>query len=136
MKKTIGYLLLVILAVQSLFTGYSINRQFEFLYESAFVGIPGILLSSHGATNLSTYHIVHWVFLVIAHICMIILPIIYHFHKSYKLVIYVPLVFLILQFLSLAFFGIILIPFIVVWIVALILLKPDKSLNKSNQPPV
>ncbi len=70
MKKTIGYLLLIILAVQSLFTGYSINNQFEFLYEYAFVSMPGVLASPKYLPNLSTLQIVHWIFLVIAYICM------------------------------------------------------------------
>ena len=136
MKKTIGYLLLIILAVQSLFTGYSINNQFEFLYEYAFVSMPGVLASPKYLPNLSILQIVHWIFLVIAYICMVILPIIYYFRKSYKLVIYVPLFFLVSQFISLTIFSVVLIPFIVVWIITLILLKPDTSINKINRLPV
>ncbi|MGY3055539.1 hypothetical protein ACVWYG_003760 [Pedobacter sp. UYEF25] len=73
MKERTLYLLLAVMVLLSIFTGFSINNNFSYLYSYAFVSFPEILLSSHGSANLNIFSLIHWVFLVLSHISMFLL---------------------------------------------------------------
>ena len=123
MKNILIYALLIILIVLSLFTGLSINGNFSYLYEFAFVSFPEIIISNWHShrDSLNIFQYIHWMLTVIAHIGVIILHFIYFKFKSRKLLIYIPLAFLVMQFFILAIFIFILIPFAIVWLIALVL---------------
>jgi hypothetical protein len=123
MKKTLILALLIFLVILSLFTGISINNNFVFLYDYTFVAIPKLIFQNyHGEVErLSIFRYIHWILLLLAHIGVISLPFFYlTLRKKFKkLLVYLPLIFLVLQFFVLAVFEFILIPFAIVWLIAL-----------------
>lgn len=130
MKTNITLALIVILALLSLFTGFSINGNFAFVSEYAFVSLPQQINSSwQGRTeSLSWLQYVHWVLLIISHLLMVLLPYAYYRQKSIRLLIWIPLFYLVMQLWLLTFLAIILMPFVIVWAISLIF--QDMRTNK------
>lgn len=126
--------LLVLMVLLSLFTGYSINGNFAFLYGYAFVDFPERILRNlqRSSWSINFAEIIQGILLITSHIAMILLPLLYYKYKSKKLLIIIPLVFLLAQLSFLTIFGIILIPFVVVWIAVLYLSKEKGGMLKSS----
>ncbi|RNL54724.1 hypothetical protein [Pedobacter jejuensis] len=129
MKNLQVRILLIILTLISLFTCISINQNLFFLYEYSFVDGPKMLLKELKYNNIQWTMTIHWILLLIASIGMILLQFIYNINIKYKLTFYIPLVFITLQSLFLIIFAFILIPFTVVWLVALNIFKKESSLK-------
>ncbi|MNK38098.1 hypothetical protein D3C87_566820 [compost metagenome] len=138
MRKKIIFVLLIVMVLMSLFTAYAINGNFVFLYSYAFVDFPERVLRSlqRSSGSINVIEIIQGGVLIVSHIGMILLPMLYYKYESKKVLIIIPLVFLFAQLSFLTIFGIILIPFAVIWFIVLYLYKKeieDKSLvEKAN----
>lgn len=127
MRKKIILVLLIVMVIMSLFTAYAINGNFVFLYSYAFVDFPERVLKSlqRSSGSVNVVEIIQGGILIVSHIAMILLPILYYKYKSKKILIIIPVVFLFAQLSFLTIFGIILIPFAVIWFVVLYLSKKE-----------
>jgi hypothetical protein len=122
MRKIIIVALLTLMVILSLFSGFSINGVFAFLYDYAFVSIPDqIMRISKGLDPLSPIQYIHWILTVFSHITIVLLPFIYYKYNSRRALIIFPIIFLLLQVWLLNIVSFVLIPFIVVWIFVLYL---------------
>lgn len=125
MKEYTIFGLVIILVILSIFIGFSINGNFAFVGEYAFISFPQQVISSwRGETErLTMLQYLHWILLTIAHILMLIMPFLYYRNKSSKVLVYIPMFYLLMQLWLLNIFGFILVPFIIVWIIILVLRK-------------
>lgn len=123
MKNINITVLLLLLSLLSLFTGISINNNFSFLYEYTFIDGPQMVYRAIELNSVAWGMITHLMFLIIVHLTVLFLPLLYYKTKSSKLLFYVPLAFIICQFFTLAIFIFILIPFIIIWILVMLLAK-------------
>lgn len=125
MKERIIVALIVIQVLLSLFTGFRINGNFAFVGEYAFISFPHQMISSWRghSEGLTLLQYLHWALLLISHLLMLMLPVMYYRNWSSKVLIYIPLLNLLMQFWLLNIFAVILVPFIIVWIISVILFK-------------
>lgn len=94
-----------------------------YLYDYAFVAIPTLIIQRYQGIveELDLIEYIHWMLLVLAHIGVAVLPLLYFKYESKKMLIFVPLFYLVLQLLILTFIGLVLVPFAIVWVVVLFL---------------
>jgi hypothetical protein len=115
-------ILLIVMILLSIFVGIPTNLGTISLYGSEFLGT----ISAIKTSNITTWELVKWVLLLIAHIGVVCLP--FLVKKSYfrDSLIIVPSTFILLYMLWDLLAAILLVPFIIVWIACLIKLKDQK----------
>lgn len=123
MKNITITILLILLALLSLFTGFSINNRFSFLYQYPFIDGPEMFYGDILRGTVKWAMLIHWLFLFITNLGIIALPFIYMKRYGKKLVFYIPLLFLICEFFYLAIFIFILVPFVILWLIILVIIK-------------
>lgn len=108
--------LIILMLLLSLFVGIPINGQWATLYGFEFISIPEMIRYE----TLNYLQIFIWIILLLSHIGLLLLLFIIHEPYFKRLLIYLPILF-ILSFTALDFFNLFfLIPFIVVWIICLL----------------
>ncbi|RNL54725.1 hypothetical protein D7004_06245 [Pedobacter jejuensis] len=119
MKEIKIIILLTIMILVSLFSGIPINKNWSFVYQFEFLDFPKL----HETSIVDT---IIWCTMLLSHIGIIVLPFCIKNKFFKKMLWYFPLTFL-LSFLILeAGFFILLIPFMIIWLIALNVSKEGK----------
>lgn len=130
MKNNKITVLLIILALLSLFTGIRINGEYGFLYQYTFRGAPVMFYYDMLYNKMGWPRIIHWVLLFSTNLALLILPFIYDKMKNRNVIIYIPLLFAVLASIHLSLFSFILIPFMTIWVILIIVKKVESNKDK------
>jgi hypothetical protein len=125
MKNKKTTVLLIILALLGLFTGMNINKNLNFLYQYTLIDGPRMTYTDILKGTVDWVMTIHWIASTFTQLGLVTLPFIYMKKWGKKLVFYVPLLFLICQFFLLAIFIFILIPFVILWLAILFMMKKE-----------
>ncbi len=112
--------LLVILGLISLSTGIRINGEYSFLYQYTFFTAPKMFYFDIIRHQLSWLMFIHWILQFTTNVALLLLPFIHNKLKNRKLIIYIPLLFGILASWYLTLFAFILVPYLILWIILII----------------
>jgi hypothetical protein len=113
MKKIIPFL--ICMTVFSCFAGMSINNNWFFTYQFELYDYPDVILARR--SNIRDISL--WLVLVLSHLGIVLLPFFTRQHSFRKLLLYLPTIYLIAYFLLRPEFLLLLIPFIIIWLLAL-----------------
>lgn len=118
-------LLLVLMLVLSLIVGLPISGNWSFLYQYEFPAMIELFKTG----ELSPSKLILWIVLLIAHLGLISL--LFLTQKSYfrTLLIVIPLLFILIYMVWSLLLSFLLIPFVVVWIVALAIQNKTAALR-------
>ncbi len=117
MKNINTRLGLVILAVLSLISGIPINGVWSLAYQFTFMSGPEMIFIAIKNHSINVIFIILWLSIFLSNIAILFFPFIpYRRINVNKCILYIPLVFLIGQFLIWSFFSFVLLPFIAVWL--------------------
>jgi len=108
-------ILIFLMIIFSIITGVTGNLGFISLYNIEFIGPIAILKS--GNYNLSM--VVLWIVLVLSHLALISLIFLTRSNYFKTLLVWVPLMFLVIFIVFVFWSFFLLIPFIIVWLIAL-----------------
>lgn len=121
--KTTLRVLLVLMIIMSVVINIDFMETSNSLYGAEFTAPYNMIL--HG--QMPTIQIVEWLALLLTHCVMLSLPFLVSSPRFRKLLIYIPLLFIIIYiFFASVFIIVLLFPFIIFWVIALIVAKYGK----------
>ncbi len=110
--------LLAVMIVFSVIGGFSINGQWSFLYQFEFVDFPTLLKTGHQTAG----GVIAWLLILIAHCGILALLFMTSKRYFWHLLVIAPLLFIAAFVASATVFVLFfLVPFIIVWMVALVM---------------
>lgn len=123
-------ILLFLLAILSLFSGFPINDDWYLFYQDFYSGFD-ILRRDIANQRIEWLSTIHWL-LITGTSCLILLfPFIYQWLPKFKKwLLYIPLLFILLKIIQLSIFSFSIIPVLIIWIIAVINEKKLKSGKK------
>jgi len=113
MKKIV--VLLMVMIALSLFAGMSINQNWFFTYQFEFIDYPAIIRAGH--SNMRDNLL--WGILLLAHFGIFSLPFLINGRYFKKLLLWLPIIYLLAYLLFQGEFIILLIPFIIIWLITI-----------------
>lgn len=111
--------------ILSLFVGIPINGQWMCLYDFELISVPGMIFKYH---TVGSFNIVIWCLLIISHAVIILMPFLKgKYFKS--ALIFAPLLFIVFYFVADFLTALLLIPFIITWLITLVILNRSNKLS-------